>query len=573
LDTPFNIFKKNSWYKRQYFKADLWAGLTVGVMLIPQGMAYAMIAGLPPIYGLYASTIPIIIYALFGSSRHLAVGPVALVSLLTAAGIGSFAEAGSASFIEMAILLAFMVGVLQLLFGLFKLGFLINFLSHPVISGFTSAAALIIGFSQIKHLFGTNFKIDGSFSGFFDQIPSFFGDINIFALLVGLVSIVIIVAAKKINKKLPGALIALILGILASVLLGLENKGVQVLGEVPSGLPSFSIPNLNFETIQNLLPIALTISLVSFMESIAVAMAIQSKKRNYKVNANRELVSLGLANLGGSFFASYPVTGGFSRTAVNDQAGAQSAIASLVSALLIILTLLFLTPLFEALPRSVLAAVIIVAVSGLVDYKEMKFLWKTNRQDLIMLVVTFIGTLILGVEMGIALGILISLGLLIFRTTRPHIAELGNVPGTHYYRNIHRFDGLKTRDDILIMRFDAQLYFANIRFFQEELQDRMDAKGEALELVVINAESINHLDSSAAHMLMEVVNDMKEKNIELYFSGVKGPVRDAFASSGLIEKLSDDHFFMSIQNALDAFEQKRKGLDSDHFKEYTLQNN
>lgn len=560
-------------YNGEWFKGDLSAGLTVGVMLIPQGMAYAMIAGLPPIYGLYASTVPLILYAIFGTSRQLAVGPVAMVSLLTAAGIGAVAEAGTETYIALAIALALFVGLIQFLLGAFRLGFLVNFLSHPVISGFTSAAALIIGLSQLKHLLGVNIPRSHHVHEIALNAVEQFGSINWITFGIGAVGIAIIMLVKRINRAIPGPLLAVLFGIFAVWGFGLTDAGVKIVGEVPQGLPSFGMPSFSMETIETLLPIALAISLVSFMESIAVAKAIQSKHRDYKVDPNQELVSLGLANIGGAFFNSYPVTGGFSRTAVNDQAGAKSGMASIISAVLIILTLLFLTPLFYYLPNAILASVIMVAVFGLIDYKEVIFLWRSNRTDLVMLLVTFFATLTLGIEQGIGVGVVLSLAMVIYRTTRPHVAELGRVPGTDLYRNVDRFPEVEDRDDMLIVRFDAQLYFANTNYFKDKLDELASEKGDALKVIIINAESINNMDSSAIHALKEMVEEYHNFGIDIFFSGVKGPVRDAMARANLMEAVGPKKFFMSVQDAVDCYLRECVQEGPQDREDYVLQTN
>ncbi|NNM15718.1 MAG: sodium-independent anion transporter, partial [Bacteroidia bacterium] len=329
-------------YKKEYLTGDLTAGLTVGVMLIPQGMAYSMLAGLPPIYGLYASTIPLIIYALFGTSRQLAVGPVAMVALLISSGVGALATIGSNEFIALAILLALMVGVIQFAMGIFKLGFLVNFLSHPVIAGFTSAAAIIIGFSQLKHLLGFNIP-RGKVHEIILNVIENFGSINVPTLLIGAGAIALLLIIKSINKKIPGPLLAVLFGIGAVYFLGLHEQGVKIVKDVPGGLDIFGIPSIDLTSVTSLIPVALTIAFIGFMESIAVAKAIQAKHKDYEVTANKELIGLGLANIIGSFFKAFPVTGGFSRTAVNDQAGARTGLSPIISAVLIIFTLLFLT--------------------------------------------------------------------------------------------------------------------------------------------------------------------------------------------------------------------------------------
>ena len=561
-------------YDRSNLKDDIAAGLTVGVMLIPQGMAYAMIAGLEPIYGLYAATIPILLYALFGTSRQLAVGPVAMVSLLTASGVSVLAEAGSETYLGYVLLLAFMVGLIQFLLGVFRLGFLVNFLSHPVISGFTSAAAIIIGASQLKHLLGIPLPKSHYVHEILMAAAQQIGSIHWITFMLGLSGIGIIWLMKKISRSIPGQIIAVIVSILVVAIFSLDHQGVAIVGEVPRGLPSFQLPNFSFESMNILLPIALAISLVSYMESIAVAKAMQTRHKNYKLSANQELIALGIANIGGSFFQSYPVTGGFSRTAVNDQAGAKTTLASIISAILVLLTLLFLTGLFYKMPNAILAAVIIVAVVGLIDVKEAVHLWHSHRIDFWMLIATFTATLMLGIEKGILIGVALSLIMVIFQSSYPHHAELGQVPGTHFYRNIDRFPEVRTRPDLLVVRFDASLFFGNIERFRDTLNEYIDQKGKRLKAIIINCESINTIDSTALRTLEEMLQNAKKADILLLFASVKGPIRDRLLSSPVIRDLSSDHFFMAIQDAVLYYDE---GSTNDGFKrqdrKYTLQTN
>ena len=577
LKTIFPILDWLSNYKKDWLKGDLGAGLTVGVMLIPQGMAYASIAGLPAVYGLYASIIPLLIYAIFGTSRQLAVGPVAMVSLLTATAIGSFQGLTVNEYISYAILLAFLVGGIQFLLGLFRLGFLVNFLSHPVVSGFTSAAALIIGLSQLKSLLGIDIPRSHHINEILLNAFDKFDDINWISFAIGIAGIGVILLVKKINKSLPSQLFAVIFGILAVTMLGLNTgeNTVKIVGDIPSSLPSFSIPSMDLKLIELLLPMAVTIALVSFMESIAVAKAIQAKHRDYKVLPNQELIGLGLANVFGSFFQSYPTTGGFSRTAVNDQAGAKTGMAAIISAALIVITLLFLTPLFYNLPKAILASVIMVAVFGLIDYKEAIHLWKSNRTDFFLLLITFFATLTIGIEKGIGLGVILSLATVILKTTRPHVAVLANIHGTHFYRNVVRFgNDVELKDDILIVRFDAQLYFANTTFFKDKLEELVAKKGDKLKLLIIDGESMNNLDSSGVHALIDVIDTYKAKDIEIAFSGMKGPVRDAMRKGGVIDKISFDHCFMSIQEAVDCYTHMCNNKPSiKKFNQYIKQSN
>ncbi|TNE66984.1 MAG: solute carrier 26 family protein [Bacteroidetes bacterium] len=558
-------------YKREWLSGDLSAGLTVGVMLIPQGMAYSMLAGLPPIHGLYAVTIPLIIYALLGTSRQLAVGPVAMVSLLTAAGIGALRPETPEAYLLLAITLAFLVGAFQFLMGVFRLGFLVNFLSHPVISGFTSAAAIIIGLSQLKHLLGVKIANSEHVHEILIAAAEKIGETNLVTLAIGVAAIFVIKYVKKIHKAIPGALVAVILGILAVWGFGLTEQGVKIVGEVPSGLPGLSMPAFDLGTWQALLPAALTISLVGFMESFAVAKAIQSKRRNYQVDANQELIGLGAANFGAAFFQGYPVTGGFSRTAVNDQAGAQTGLAGIISAALIVLTLLFLTPLFYFLPNAVLAAVIIVAVAGLIDYKEAVHLWHNDRSDFWMLLATFIITLTLGIEKGIGAGVVLSLAMVIYRSVRPHVAVLGKVPGSGFYRNVERFTNLEQRPDVLVVRFDGPLYFSNLNYFKDKINELAARKGPQLRLIVLNAESISHIDSSAVHALEEWVQENHRRGIRVHLTSVIGPVRDTLGRWGLTDVVGAENFFMSNQQAIDALDGKVKEGVASEYQEYVLQ--
>lgn len=575
-----SIFPILDWlpnYKKDWLSGDISAGLTVGVMLIPQGMAYASIAGLPAVYGLYASIVPILIYAIFGTSRQLAVGPVAMVSLLTATAIGSFEGLTNEAYISYAILLALLVGGIQFLLGLFRLGFLVNFLSHPVVSGFTSAAALIIGLSQLKHLLGVEIPRSHHVHEILLNAIDKANEINWLALTIGIVGVLIIIFSKRIHKALPGQLFAVIFGILAVTLFGLGEGAnqVNIVKEIPNSLPSFGIPIFDMEVIELLIPMALTISLISFMESIAVAKAIQTKHRDYKVVPNQELISLGLANVFGSFFQAYPTTGGFSRTAVNDQAGAKSGLAAIISAILVIVTLLFLTPFFYNLPKTILASVIMVAVFGLIDYKEAIYLFKSNITDFWMLIATFIATLSFGIEIGIGLGVVLSLAMVLFKTTRPHTARLAKVPNTHFYRNMERFSDLDINEELMIYRFDAQLFFANSSFFKDKLYEYERLKEDKLKLLIIDGESINNIDSTAIHMLEEVVLDFKSRNIKVYFTGIKGPVRDLMFKSGFMKKINSNNFFMSIQEAVDYYETKGKNIldDKNSLNKYVSQVN
>jgi len=568
-----NIFPFIRWlraYNKSWFKGDLSAGLTVGIMLIPQGIAYAMIAGLPPIYGLYTAMVPQLIYAFFGTSRQLAVGPVAMDSLIVASGVGAIAVVGSENFIVLAVLLAFLMGVMQLAFGVFRLGFLVNFLSKPVISGFTSAAALIIGLNQLKHLLGVDIERNNQLQYLLIDAYEHLGKINWPTFFIGTGAIVIIIIFKRYFKKIPASLIVTIASILLVYFFRLDRFGVKIVGSIPQGLPSFSLPSLNRETISELAPIALTLALIAFMEAISVAKAIESKHNDYKVDANKELIALGLGNIVGSLFQTYPSTGGFSRTAVNDQSGAKTPFAAIISATVVALTLLFLTPYFYYLPKAVLAAIIIVAVFSLLDFKVPSQLWRYTKRDLFILNITLLITATVGIKEGIVAGVLLSLGMLIYKSTKPHLAILGKVPNTYLYRNIKRFKNLEILKDILIIRFDAQLHFANTTYFKDTLFSEAAKKGPDLKVIIIDGESLNNLDSSGVYAIQEVLKHFKSKNIDLYFTGLKGPVRDTISKSGIISDIGQQNCFMSIQEAVDYH---HKNTTDAHKTNYTNPNN
>jgi SulP family sulfate permease len=551
-------------YDKSMFYGDLAAGITVGVMLIPQGMAYSMLAGLPPIYGLYAVTIPLLIYAFLGTSRQLAVGPVAMVALLIASGVSPLAT-GMEHYIALAIMLAFMVGLIQFSMGVFRLGFIVNFLAHPVISGFTSAAAIIIAVSQIKHIFGLDVargKVHETLYAVFGQI----GQVNIATLIISISSIVILIAVKKYAKRIPGPLIIVLLGISAVYFLGLHEKGVAIIKEVPAGLPEFAFPKFGLGYMKSLMPIALTISFIGFMESIAVAKAIQNKHKNYKLDPNQELRALGLSNLVGSMFQSFPVTGGFSRSAVNDQAGAKTGMASAISAILIILTLVFFTSYFYYLPKSVLAAIIIVAVYGLVDFKEFWHLWKVDKQDFSLFVMTFLATLVIGIEEGILAGVVLSVVMLVFNAFRPHIAQLGRLKGTSFYRNVKRFPEAETFANILIIRIDSQIFFANINHIKEFI----DYYSEDKQVIILHCGSVEKIDSSAVHAISDWVNEYRQKNKRLVFTHLVGPVRDIIKKNGLIDIIGKENFSPDVNSVVQSIAKNKQHSTPDSL---TLQSN
>lgn len=509
-----SIFPILDWlpnYKKQHLRGDINAGLTVGIMLIPQGMAYAMLAGLPPIYGLYTAIVLLLVYAIFGTSRQLGVGPVAIDSLLVAVTVSQFALAESTQYINLAILLAFMVGCIHIIMSLLRLGLLVNFLSHPVISGFTSAAAIIISISQLKHLMGIDLGQGQLYNVLWEAFQNL-GQINPYTLAIGLSGMLIIILAKRFTPAIPAPLIVVIVGVLAVWGLGLDQQGVSIVKEIPKGLPTPQLPVMLFDltSIQQLFPSAITIALVAFMEAIAISKAMQARHNDYKIDPNQELLALGMANMFGSFFQSFSGTGGFSRSAVNDQAGAKTNLSAIISASFVILTLLFLTPLFYYLPKAVLASIIMVAVFKLISIQDALDLWKKgHRRDFFILIITFFATLIIGIQKGILTGVLLSIIGTLYDTLYPKITL-----------NDALF--LDIPNNTLLIRFEEQLYFANSNHFKEKMEaillEQMTPKNDtSISHVIIDGSHIHKMDSTGEKALESIVELYQEKGLSLAF--------------------------------------------------------
>lgn len=553
-------------YRRSDLGGDLLAGLIVAVMLVPQSMAYAMLAGLPPKTGLYASIAPLIIYGLLGSSRVLSVGPVAIDSLLVAAALVPLAAVGGPEYTRLAITLAFLVGIIQLLLGLLRLGFVVNFVSQPVLTGFTNAAALVIALSQIKHLLGISVPSTEQFHQQVWLLLSHLNGINwaTTTISAGGIGLLLFFRGRlggllgrwgippawsmTITRSAP--LLVVLLGTLAVRLFHLESlQAVRIVGEVPAGLPGLTLPLFDGGTLRLLLPAALAIAAVAYMEAISTAKSL-ARKRRETIDSDQELVALGAANLGAAFTGAYPVTGGLSRSAVNYSAGATSGVASMVTAALVALTVLFLTPLFYYLPNAVLASIIFVAVTNLFDWDSVRHVWRYGWADFAALAATFVAVLALGVANGILVGAGISLLLYLGRTSKPHIAVVGRVGSSEHYRNVLRFD-VTTWPDVVLLRIDESLYFANAGCLADAIVAQA-ADHAGVAHVVLIASAINDVDVSALDMLTTVAQDLKRQGIQLHLTDVKGPVMDKLACGGFVELLGREHFHLSAHEAMKA---------------------
>jgi SulP family sulfate permease len=544
------------------FSNDMIAAVIVTIMLIPQSLAYALLAGLPPEAGIYASIAPIVLYAIFGTSRALAVGPVAVVSLLTASAIGQVAETGTAGYAVAALTLAFLSGGFLVLLGVFRLGFLANFLSHPVIAGFITASGILIATSQLKHILG----VDAHGHTLPEMLGSIFGNlgqINWLTVIIGVTATGFLFWVRKnlkplLNKLGLSPLMADILtkaGPVAAVVattvavwgFGLAEKGVKIVGEVPQSLPPLTLPSLSPDLVGALLMPAILISVIGFVESISVAQTLAAKKRQ-QIDPNQELIGLGAANLGAAFTGGFPVTGGFSRSVVNFDAGSETPAAGIYTALGLAFAALFLTPLVFFLPKATLAATIIVAVLSLVDLTILKKTWDYNRDDFAAVLITIVLTLTLGVEVGVASGVAISILLHLYKTSRPHVAEVGLVAGSQHFRNIQRHK-VQTHPTLLTLRVDESLYFINARFLQDLIQARV-TEGTEIRNVILMFSAVNEVDYSALESLEAINLRLKDMGVGFHLSEVKGPVMDRLKTSHLMHDLNGKVFLSQYDAAM-----------------------
>ena len=552
-------------YRSEDLVGDLMAGTIVAIVLIPQGMAYAMLAGLPPQVGLYASMVPMVLYTIFGTSRALSVGPVAIDSLLVAVGLAPFAALGSPDYIALALLLAFMVGLIEISMGLLRLGFVVNFLSYAVILGFTNAAVLVIGASQFKHLLGVRIPQSEGFADTVHNLIKAAPGTNGVTLGLGLASIAGLLFFSNVLPKLlklrgvptgwitplsrSGPLVVVGGSIVLVAALGLHDHfGVAVVGDIPRGLPSLSAPPFSMAQAQALLPTAFVISFVAFMESISVAKSLASKRRQ-RIDPNQELLGLGAANLGAALTGGYPITGGVSRSVVNFTAGANTGLSALVTASLIALVVAFFTPVLYSLPLATLAAVIFVAVSKLLDFQSLQRLWQVARMDAVTAVITFWAVLLIDIQTGILVGLAASIAFYLWRTSRPHMAEVGRVGNTEHFRNIKRHE-VQTDESVLAIRIDESLYFANTKYLEDYLMQAVANHPKAHTLLLISA-AINHIDGSALDTLETLIDGLREAGITVYFSEIKGPVMDQLQRAGFIDRIGGpDRVFLSTHQAM-----------------------
>ena len=567
----FPITKDLLTYNRSTLYSDLIAGLSIAVIVIPQGLAYAMIAGLPPIYGLYAALVPQFIHGIMGTSRHPAVGPVALDSLVVAIALGALSLSGIGEVVAAAIFLATMVGILQITMGLLQMGVLANYLSRPVISGFTSAAAIIIGLNQVEHLLGLQIESSNQIQKMLLSVAQNFNETHLITVVVGVSAMSLILVTKKYFSKFPSSLLVSVFGVLLIWSTRWDLHGVEIVGHIPAGLPNFDLLTVSPELMRDMLPFALTLAVIGYVEIISITKELEEQEEKYFLKPNKELMALGTANLVGSFFQSYPVSASFSRSAVKFQSGALTGMTAVFSASIVGLTLLFFTSLFFYLPIAVLAGIIMVAVIRLINIRYAIDLYKTRRDEFFLLLITCLLTLFVGISQGILIGTLLSLLLMVIRTSKPHYAILAKVSGTNYYKNISRFETDANNDDnILILRFDAQLFFGNRDYFRkivfEEIEKKPNLKG-----FILVARGITYVDSSGLSTLSAMIKSFQQKGILFMVAGAIGPTRDLLQKSKLTDLIQEKNMFAKTADAVDYF--KGKVVPTDVQKKIASQTN
>lgn len=560
------------WWKRwfaipsDYGSRQVWrdfnAGLTVSVLLIPQSLAYALLAGLPPVYGLYASLVPLLTFALLSSTPHVSVGPTALASILSLSALAPFANVSPDEYLRLCLLLAGLTGLVQLLLGVLRLGILVNFLSRPVISGFVSAAAVLIFCSQIKTLLGLSFGRTSYFHETISLLVQNIGSLHLLSAGIGIGSLLLLPSLQRWLKGWPVILFFIASTTALAAYFNWDQQGLAILKQVPNGLPHFNIPSFSKAELLALLPAALILGLISFVETLSIGKTFQDKHDYYRISANRELIALGASKLLGSLFMAFPTSASFSRSAVSEKGGAVTALSSIVTVIMLACCALFLMPLFYYLPMPVLAAIIILSVVKLFNWREMRRLWILDKKEWSTLMVTFLVTLFGGLQFGIAAGVVLSLIFFVIKSTTPHLAELGRLPNTNAFRNVNRFEQVETTPDILIVRFDAELFFGNADYFHNQLLALIRKKGKHLQLLIIDAHTINNLDSSGAYAINTIVDFLEKNGTKLYLAGAIGPVRDKLYRFGIMNRIGSNHQFLSIQSALDHYH-KRKTADDD----------
>lgn len=554
----YNVLKKIipilKWlpnYKKKNLYYDFFAGINVGILLIPQGMAYALIAGLPPIYGLYAALIPQIVYAILGTSRQLSVGPVAIDSLIVASGLGIISILSPEQYILMAISLAFIVGSFQILMAFFRFSFIAVLLSKPLINGFISALAIIIGFSQLKYLLGIHISQTSLIQNILIDIFNNINQINISTLLLGLSSILIIIFFKKFRPKFPIYFTVLILGTFVSYIFNLNKLGIEIVENIPKGLPEFKIPVLNYDIFFDLFNVGITLAILGYIHAISIAKKLEEKHNYYKIDANQELFAIGMSNIIGSLFQSYPVTGGLSRSAVNDESGAVSGISAIISSLVVALIIIFFTSYLFYLPKAILSSIIIVAVINLIDYKFPQKLFSNFKDEFFLLLITFFTTIFFGIIEGIILGFFISTLIIISKFNKSGPSINYKIKYLLNSKSIVSISEKKfKKSNVLILELKGQLFFGNLNYL-ESFIDKQNIDNSFFKTLILDIENLYNIDSSGSELLCQIIKKLNNKKIRVIISGFKKSKKGFKFENNLIRSIKKENIFFSIDKVLD----------------------
>ena len=554
---PFPIVSWLPAYDRSWLRPDILAGLTVWALLVPEAMAYASMAGLPPEAGLYAALPPLVLYAVFGTSRHVTVGPSSAVAVMAGATVAPLAAGDGERFIALAAGLALLVGGILFAAGIARLGFVSEFMARPVLAGFITGLALIIGLGQADKLFGVHAEGDNFFLELVDLLSKL-SQAHFETMLVGGGCVVLLFGLKRYAPKAPAALITVVLGILAVALFDLDARGVQITGDIPAGLPPIEIPDVSIADFRDLLPGAFAIALVAYAESIA-GMRSFATKHHYDVDPNQELIALGISNAGAGLSRGFAVDVSLSRSSVADEAGAKTQVAGLVNAALIFITILALTPLFHDLPEAALGAVVIAAVAHLIDLEEFKRLFRVRKVDFWLAVLCMVGVLTVDVLPGLIIAVVVSLLVLVYRASRPHTAQLGRTAGDDTYRDIERYPEAETVAGLVIFRFDSELFFANANFFKDRVRQLVATSEPPARALLIDAEAIYDLDTTAADTLEELRSELASTGVELLMARVHGPVRDMLRRSGLEESIGPARIHATVRAGVEDYLKRHAG--------------
>lgn len=541
-------------YKREDLRWDLIAGMMVTVLLVPQAMAYAQLAGVPPQYGFYAGIVPVLAYAVFGTSPHIAIGPVAITSILLFDGLSTIAEPFSANYVRLMIVSGFLIGFIQILFGLLRLGVLVNLLSLPVLTGFTSAASILIIVSQLKDVLGLEIPKYVYLHSKVFYICTHLPDIHVLTLIIGIVCLAFLIMAKRLSPRIPAALLLVIIATIVSSLADLQSHGVAIIGDITVALPEFEAPKLTFRQLRKSFSIILAVTLIGLIETIGVGKAIEQRHDYYQLVPNKEFIALGLSKVLGGLFQAIPTSTSYSRSATLDSSGGRTVLAGAFSALFLILSMLTFVSSLSSLPKVVLASIILMAVKNLFDLATARYLYRVHKRDFFMMLVTFLVTVLLSMDAGVITGVILSFVLVLIKSSIPRITELGRVPGETFYRSIEQYQDLQRIDGVVIIRYDDQIYFANQEYYYRETLQIVEQASQPVRYLILDLRGVQDIDSSGLKYMQRLHDDLRALGITLLVGGTISPVRHNMARAGLRNHIGQGNFFPSIQKAVEAIE-------------------